>query len=129
MARSACMRILCLLLAVVPACASSPPPVETTAASTCSDLADAARKEVAAAISSNASCKTDADCVETSLGASCFDSCARVVSSSGTTAVDAARAKVNAAQCKQFVEQGCKVIIPPCAPPGAPHCVSGACTI
>lgn len=124
------MRILCLLVsaAAIAACAStSQTPVETTSAPACNDLAASARKEVADAIASGATCSTDADCIETSLGASCFDSCARTVSTSGLAAVNAAKSKVDAAQCKQFLDQGCKVLIPPCAPPRPMKCVSGAC--
>src|SRR6476469_8494097 len=109
------MRSLCLLLPAIAIAACAPTntaPVETTSAPTCDDLAGAARKDVAAAIASGASCNADADCVETSLGASCFDSCSRTVSSSGLASVNAAKAKVDAAQCKQFLDQGCKVLIP-----------------
>ncbi len=117
-------------LLLVAACATAaPPPVETTSATSCSELAAAARAEVASAIESHASCKTDADCVETSLSASCFDSCARVVASTGTGEVADAKARVDGAQCKKFAEQGCKVLIPPCAPPRAPRCNAGACTM
>ncbi|HEY8077841.1 MAG TPA: hypothetical protein VIF62_27130 [Labilithrix sp.] len=111
------------------ACATaSAPPVETTAAPSCDDLAGAARKEVSSAIESHAACTQDSDCVETALAASCFDSCSRVVASSGAFDVKAARAKVDDAQCKEFAARGCKMIVPPCAPPRPPRCNAGACT-
>ncbi len=111
------------------ACATaSNAPVETTSAPSCDDLANAARKEVSSAIVSHAACTQDSDCVEEALSASCFDSCARGVASSGLSDVKAARARVNDAQCKEFLARGCKVLVPPCAPPRPPRCHAGACS-
>jgi hypothetical protein len=116
------------------ACASTTAPstasaAETTAAPTCNDLAASARKEVSAAIESNASCNADADCVAIGFAASCFDSCARTVASSGVAAVSAAKSKVDGAQCKQFLDQGCKVMYPPCVPRPPAKCTAGKCVM
>lgn len=116
------------VLSVLTACAANPPPRGAGADASCASLAAAARDEVGAAISAHAACATDADCVETSLGASCFDSCSRAVASGGAAEVDAARARADASSCRSFRERGCKLVTPPCAPPAAPRCVSGACT-
>ena len=114
----------------VTACASASnnAPVETTSAPSCEDLATAARKEVSSAIESHAACTQDSDCALDALSAACFDSCSRVVASSGVADVKAARARVNDAQCKEFLARGCKVLVPPCAPPRQPRCNAGACT-
>ena len=124
------------LAAALAACATTAPPDATPAATTattsssstsCDALAGSARDEVAAAIASHAACTSDADCVETSLGASCFDSCSRGVAANGLADVAAAKSRVNAAACAEFTARGCKVTVPPCAPPRAPRCVAGAC--
>ncbi len=116
------------LAVLASACATaSTAPVETTSALSCDELAASARKDVDSAIQSHTACATDADCVEDALSASCFDSCARGVATRGVADVKAARARVNDAQCKEFLARGCKVLIPPCAPPGPPRCVAGAC--
>jgi hypothetical protein len=93
----------------------------------CDDLAQSARTEVLAAISANAACTVDADCVGTFFGANCFDSCESAVNASGTAAVDAARATVNAAQCATFEAHGCTLIPPPCVPPTPPRCIANVC--
>lgn len=93
----------------------------------CKSLADQAREGVRLTIENQLACKDDDDCTTTGLSASCFDSCSRPVKKSGAQMVQNARDKVEAAECKQFHELGCKLIIPPCVPPTAPTCVAGKC--
>lgn len=93
----------------------------------CSGLANAARQEVDAVIESHRSCTQASDCVSVGLSASCFDSCSRSARADSEAARKAAKDKVDKAQCAQFVAQGCKLIIPPCAPPREVACVNGAC--
>jgi hypothetical protein len=114
------------------ACASTTNSATTdgggTAGSSCSDLADSARKEVDAVIESHRTCTQASDCKAIALSASCFDACGRAVRTDGESAVDAAKSKVDKAQCAQFTSQGCKLIIPPCVPPSALACTGGVCT-
>lgn len=99
----------------------------STSSSACDALASAARSEVGKALEGNQACSDDKDCIAVEFAADCFDSCSRTTNTSGVAAVDAAKASVNAAQCKQFQEQGCKVERPPCAPPNPPRCSQGLC--
>jgi len=113
-------------------CSPSPSPADAAIdaaieAGSCDALASSARSEVSQAISDHLACATDTDCVLVALAASCFDFCTRTVNSAGVTDVDAAKARVDSAQCKQFVDQGCRFDIPPCVPPDVPHCVAGQC--
>jgi hypothetical protein len=93
----------------------------------CEDLQQSARDEVIKAFVGHAQCTDTADCVSTSLAAKCFDSCSRSVNKNFTSDVSAAKDRVNAAQCKQFEAQGCKLIIPPCPPPDPATCISNIC--
>lgn len=122
----------CLALAVplsfALACASSSPPASSPGAASCDELVTSARNDVSRAITDHRACTQDSDCTTVGLGASCFDSCTRAVAASGKPEVDAAVARANDAQCKQFAEQHCTPApIPPCAPPPPPRCVSGQC--
>jgi hypothetical protein len=96
--------------------------------SSCSELADSARQEVDAVLQAHRACVSASDCVGVALSASCFDSCGRAMRKDGEAALQASKAKVDEAQCAQFASKGCKLIIPPCAPPSALACVSGMCT-
>jgi hypothetical protein len=107
---------------------SSPTEAGTSSSTTCEALAASAREEVAGAIETHRACTTSADCVEVSLAAACFDSCSRHVSAGAHVEIDAAKAKVNGAQCAQFTTQGCKLVVPPCAPPTPPSCDGGLCS-
>ncbi len=122
------------LFLVLLACGGQSSPATTpdgssasTTGASCDELAASARTEVQAAFEANATCTVDADCIDTGFSAGCFDSCARAVAKTGAAAVDAAKARVDAAQCKTFKDQGCKLIVPPCVPPEPPACVSGRC--
>jgi hypothetical protein len=96
-------------------------------ATSCNDLASAAQKDVAAVIEAHLSCTQASDCKSVALSASCFDSCTRAIRADGETALKAAQDRANQAQCAQFTSQGCKVTIPPCAPPSAVTCTNGKC--
>lgn len=109
------------------ACGAASSPAGPEGSPSCDDLQGSARDKVQAAITANASCSTDADCVTVAFAADCFDSCTRAMNTQGAGAVDAAKASVNGEQCKTFASQSCKNVIPPCAPPMPPKCVSGAC--
>ena len=98
------------------------------AAQSCGELADSARQEVDAVLQAHRACTTASDCEGVGFSASCFDSCARALRKDGAAAFKAAQDKVDKAQCAQFAKQGCKLTIPPCAPPSAVACVSGVCT-
>lgn len=73
-------------------------------------------------------CTQASDCASVNLSASCFDSCGRAIRTDGETAFKAAQDKVDKAQCAQFASKGCKLTIPPCAPPSALTCAGGMCT-
>lgn len=108
--------------------ATNPPNGEDASAGSCASLSNAASSEVSNAIAAHQACAVDADCVQIGFAASCFDSCSRVVAKNGVADVTAAKDRVNADACKQFLAQGCKFDIPPCAPPGMPVCKAGACS-
>src|SRR4051794_14240821 len=115
-----------LVLALLVACGSSSS-ASTPSGSTCDELESSASSDVEAAIANGASCTTDTDCTDVGFSAGCFNSCTRAVNKSSVADVDAAKKKVDGAQCKQFAAQGCKKTIPPCAPPDAPKCVANKC--
>jgi hypothetical protein len=100
----------------------------TTSASSCSDLASGAQKDVAAVIDAHRSCTQASDCTTVALSASCFDSCSRAMRKDAADALKAAQDKANQTQCVQFSNQGCKTTIPPCEPPTPPTCQNGVCT-
>lgn len=121
------------LLALGAACASTSSPggaTQTTSSSTdaCNAHVDAARGKLQAVLDANMACTTDADCVVVAFGASCFDSCSRVMAASGKAAYDAEGQAVNAGACKAYTDDGCPpMIAPPCAPPADPTCKQGRC--
>lgn len=123
---------LTLLVAVLLAssCAADPQP-DPAAVSTpegdCDASTDAARTRVTKVVEENLACSADADCVRVEVRASCFDACSASVNLTGKGAVDRASTLVEAAECKKFNEEGCKLTIPPCAPPQPAHCVGGKC--
>ena len=73
------------LLAVL-ACASSPPPGEGS--DVCGTSQTAARSRVERVVDDNQSCSTDADCAAIEVHTTCFDTCYRVVNSTGKGAGD-----------------------------------------
>lgn len=96
--------------------------------SSCADLGSAAQKDVAAIVEAHRSCTQATDCMNVELSASCFDSCTRAIRKDAAADLKAAQDKADQTQCAQFTSQGCKVTVPPCAPPLPPTCVSGMCT-
>lgn len=112
-------------MALVVACGATSSPAAD--GMSCEDIQRSASEEVQKAIAANLSCQTDADCVAVAFATDCFDSCTRSTNKNGPAAVDAAKASVNGQQCKSFSAQGCRKTVPPCVPPMAPTCVSGAC--
>lgn len=93
----------------------------------CNASAAAARERVVKVASENVTCRADADCVAVGVRASCFDACTAVVNEAGRGAVDRASTLVEAAECKAFHHAGCRLVVPPCAPPQPAACVSGTC--
>src|SRR5688572_26816942 len=92
----------------------------------CDAIAKEARDEVSRAIDANKTCTTTADCVGIAFSTSCFDSCSQGIAKGGAAAVDAAKASAEKNACERFKAKGCKVIIPPCIPPGL-SCTSSRC--
>ena len=124
------------LVAVFPtlgACASSSVPGETTPATaqapaSCAAIAARAAGRVQGIAAAQRACIADADCVIVAQGASCFDHCTTSIASAGKPAVDAMVADVDAHECRDFAAQGCRVEVPPCAPPPpAATCRAGRC--
>lgn len=93
----------------------------------CGASTDMARARVTKVAAENVTCSADADCVRVEVRASCFDACSAAVNLAGKGAVDRASTLVEAAECKTWNEAGCKLTIPPCAPPQPVHCVEGSC--
>jgi hypothetical protein len=126
------LRAAFALVAVLPACASSSVPGETPAtaqpAGACSAIAAKAAQRVQTIAAAQRACSTDADCVLVGQGASCFDHCTTSIARAGQPAVDAMVADVDAHECRDFAAQGCRVEVPPCAPPpAAATCRAGQC--
>lgn len=82
---------------------------------------------VQAVVDANGACSTDADCVSMAIGTSCFDVCTRTVAAAGRAAVEQALATEDERSCPSFAAAGCKLVVPPCAPPRAPTCHAGRC--
>ena len=107
-------RLLAVLLLVVPtaaACAASPPPAAATAeaSASCAALAKAAAARVRSVVEAHLACTSDADCVTIGQGASCADQCTTSMAREGDAAHRAIEADVDARECRQFREQGCRV--------------------
>lgn len=119
---------LSLSLSVV-ACGGAQEPKKTPSSSTaeCSQQATPAHDKVNEAIAANQDCTTDADCVSIAVATSCFDACTTSVTTSSQAAVEQAMKTASDVECKAFVDAGCKVIAPPCAPPKPAACRSNRC--
>ena len=113
---------LCLLFAALGCAASSPG--SGSGDPECQNLSKPATDQVLAEIEQHLSCTTDADCVSIDVASKCFDHCSRAVSQAGVNAVNSALAN---ADCREFIDEGCSVIPPPCAPPTDPVCNQGHC--
>jgi hypothetical protein len=111
-----------------PQAASPVASVEAPAAGeACGAPARQAADRVSAVTSAQRACSADADCIVVPQGASCFDHCTTVIARSGRAALDAVVADVGAHECREFLALGCRIEVPPCAPPGQPSCKAGLC--
>lgn len=108
-------------------CRNSPAPAD--AGVSCEAIASAAASELKQVIANNQACAVDSDCTTVWRNADCFDQCADALATSGQGALKATKDKLNTNQCKRFLGAGCKLIAPPCVPPGQPRCSSGKCTL
>jgi hypothetical protein len=124
--------VLSLAAAGAVACATSSVPASSSAsegAPTCASTAREGSNRVHAAIAAHVACAADADCVVIPQGARCFDQCTTVVAKGGVSAIEAVVADVDARECADFAARGCRVEVPPCAPPPTTvSCRSGVCT-
>jgi hypothetical protein len=108
------------------ACGASPE-AKSSSATECSAQAKPASDKVRAVIEANLACTADGDCMDIAVSSACFDQCSIAIAKSGQAAVEKALSDVSANECKAFTDAGCKVIIPPCAPPSPPACREGKC--
>ena len=118
---------LALTLSFV-ACAASGGDARTPTVTECAQQAKPASDKVNAAIEANQTCSADADCMTIAVHSTCFDACTTPIAKSGQAAVEQAISSVSQDECQAFAAVGCKVIIPPCAPPMAPVCREGKCS-
>jgi hypothetical protein len=121
-----------LLIAVLSAvsCAAEPQPDAASVGmpeGDCNASTEAAKARVTKVVQENLACSADTDCVRVEVRASCFDACSTSVNLVGKGAVDRASTLVEAAECKKWNEAGCKLTVPPCAPPQPVRCVGGKC--
>jgi hypothetical protein len=114
------------IMCTVRACQNGATPAD--AGPSCETIANAAADELAQVIANNQACTVDADCTTVWRSTDCFDHCDDALAKSGESAVAATKAQLNANQCKQFLDAGCKLIVPPCAPSVGVRCSSGKCT-
>ena len=121
------MRGAWVVILVAVACGSSPE-AKSSGVTECSAHAKPASDKVRAVIDANLGCTVDDDCMTIAVSSACFDQCSSTVAKSGRAAVEKALADVSTNECKAFADAGCKVIIPPCAPPSAPVCRAGKCS-
>jgi hypothetical protein len=123
-------RLLVPFLVLAPlacvASTSAPAPAVSTKAD-CTALSQAAASRVETAIGAHKSCSADADCVTVGAAAGCFDHCSRAIAGSGTAALTAVIADVDAQECHEFEAKGCVTEVPPCMAPKTPACVQGTC--
>ena len=73
-------------------------------------------------------CTKDSDCTIVGHSSACHDSCSRVVLASSLETLDATRTAINEQQCREFSGAECRLVIPPCVPPGNAICLNGTCS-
>jgi hypothetical protein len=73
-------------------------------------------------------CQTNDDCRVVWRTTDCSDNCAALTTRSIEEKIRAAIADANSTFCRGFRAAGCKMIVPPCAPPRPWTCVSGFCS-
>jgi hypothetical protein len=74
------------------------------------------------------SCQTDDDCRIVWRATQCSDNCSTLTTRTIEEKIKAAIAEANATVCVEFRAAGCKLILPPCAPPSPPVCAMGMCS-
>src|SRR5689334_12402219 len=110
------------LLVILVSCSNPTDIVASSDQSDCDAFTEQAVGQVVAVIDANRACVADADCVTIGVSSTCFDICSQAVNTAGVAKVDMAVTEVEAGACKGFKDDGCKLIIPPCAPPESPVC-------
>jgi hypothetical protein len=98
-----------------------------SSASSCKDMAQAARARLQPVLDRSRACTADSDCVVVPVSTRCFDMCTRAVAASQKSNVQSALADSDTA-CEGFVQAGCKRIVPPCLPPPPTVCREGKCS-
>jgi len=76
----------------------------------------------------NLSCQTDDDCRIVWRVTECSDNCSTLTTRAIEEKIKAAIEEANATVCAGFRAAGCKLIVPPCAPPLPPVCAMGVCS-
>jgi hypothetical protein len=74
------------------------------------------------------SCQTDDDCRTVWRITDCSDNCSTLTTRTIEEKIKAAIEEANATVCAGFRDAGCRLIIPPCAPPFPPVCAMGMCS-
>lgn len=110
------------------ACAPSGGEARTPNVTECAQQATPARDKVNAAVEAHRTCSVDDDCMTIEVRSSCFDACTTSIAKSGQAAVEQAMSSAGQDECQAFAAAGCKVIVPPCAPPSPPVCREGKCS-
>lgn len=105
-----------------------PGPIDGPTSDPCFNSRNAAESRVMKVVEDNQTCKTDADCSVLGVHATCFDACWWSVNTAGKGAVDRIATMVEAAECKAFHDNACKVDAASCGPPpGSATCSAGRC--
>lgn len=119
-----------LTLAAGPcACTSGRPgPIDGPTSDPCFNARNAAESRVMKVVEDNQTCQTDADCSVFGVHSTCFDACWWPVNTAGKGAVDRIATMVEAAECKAFHDNACKIDPPACGPaPASAVCSAGKC--
>lgn len=118
-----------LVIAAASACAGRGTSTPGAGADVCAASAAEANAQLQPIVAANLACDKDADCFVVSLSATCLDACSAAVNGQGRGELDRAVVLIEARECKMFKQAGCKLTIPPCAPPRTPTCQSGRCQL
>lgn len=125
-------KLLCsglLLIVAASACSSGGASSPEGGSDVCATSAAEANAQFQPIVAANLTCQKDADCFIVSLSATCLDACSATVNEQGRGALDRALVLIEARECKKFKQAGCKLTIPPCAPPRPATCQSGRCQL
>jgi hypothetical protein len=80
--------------------------------------------------SSDLSCQADSECAFVSNSTKCSFGCGVLLSQAGAAKLACAIDQANATVCANFIQDGCRPLVPPCPPPaacGLGACVAGQC--